>query len=96
MQFLRKNHRFVDKHRAITYKYLLELPGNLLGFKRLLREGVHDCTKMLASKYPIKNVVLLEKMKVVHSLLAHYSPVFGEAENIPSLIFPLVSVLGED
>jgi hypothetical protein len=95
-EFLRRNHRFVDKHRAITYKYLLELQSNLVGFKTLLRQGVHESTKMLPARYPIKNVILLEKMKTIVSLLAQYCPVFGEADNIPCLVFPLVSVLGED
>lgn len=95
-EFLRRNHRFADKHRAITYKYLLQLPGHLLGFKRLLREGVHESTKMLQIRYPIRNLLLLERMKVVLSLLSHYSPVFAEADYLPCLVFPLVSVLGED
>ncbi len=31
--FLKKNFRFVDKHRAITYKFLLDLPSNVPEFK---------------------------------------------------------------
>jgi hypothetical protein len=76
-EFLRRNHRFVDKHRAITYKYLLELPSNLLGFKTLLRKGIHESTKTLVARYPINNVVLLEKMKTIMSLLTHYCPIFA-------------------
>lgn len=95
-EFLRRNHRFVDRHRALTYKYLLELPGHLLGFKRLLREGVHESTKMLHARYPIQNLLLLERMKVELSLLAHYSPIFAEADFLPCLVFPIVSMLGED
>jgi hypothetical protein len=38
--FLLKRNRFVDKHRAVTYKYLLDLPLNINAFKNLVRLGI--------------------------------------------------------
>ena len=51
---------------------------------------------MLDAKYPLANLALSEAMKDVLSLLAHYSPVFAEADFIPSIIFPFVCIFGED
>ena len=70
--FLLKKNRFVDRHRAITYKYLLDLPLNIQEYKKLVRKGLHSSTFYLRNKFPISNPKLYNTFEFVLSLLAHY------------------------
>jgi hypothetical protein len=94
--FIRKHHCLPDKHRPLAYRYLLKLPISPQQFRALEQKGRHECAALLDAKYPLENRQLAEAMKDVLSLLAHYHPVFAEADFIPTVIFPFVCLFGND
>ena len=53
--FIRKNHFFPDKYRPSAYKFLLGLPINQAEFRTLERKRRHQCTELIAAKYPLQN-----------------------------------------
>lgn len=63
----------------MAYKSILQLPISKKDFIEIERKGMHPCTKTLDNKYPLDSLVLSQAMKDVVSLLANYSPVFGES-----------------
>lgn len=94
--FIRKNHFFPDKYRPSAYKFLLGLPINQSDFRSLERKQKHECTELIAAKYPLQNQRLFESMQNIISLLGNYCPVFAESELIAPIVFPFVCLFGND
>lgn len=54
-------------------------------------QGVHPAFADLGARYPIKSGKLLRVLQRCLSALAHWSPLFGEADYLPLLAFPFVA-----
>lgn len=91
-----KHHLLPDKYRPLAYLSLLKLPISPASFRNLESKGLHDCVQFLDSKYPLANQSLADKLKKIVSLLAHLHSIFSEAETVPSIVFPLVCLFGND
>jgi hypothetical protein len=93
---LRSQGSFPGNHRLAAWRILLKLPYNHKAFAQLAQRGHHPSYIRLEDRYPIKSHILLNKLKLVCSALAHWSPLFGEVEFLPELAFPFVLVFGTD
>ena len=87
---------FPSKHRALIWRFLLKLPDNAQAFDALAKKGPHPAFADLHNKYPVRNQRLFAKFKACLSAVAHWSPIFGEVEYLPSLAFPFVVVMRDD
>lgn len=67
-----------------------------VAFRELERKGLHPSTELLENNYPLTDSYLADRMRTMMSLLAHWSPVLGVSEAVPSIVFPFVCLLGED
>lgn len=82
-----------DAHRFTAWKFLLRLPGNWSCFHEFVRKGPHPgCVASLAIRYPLRDRKLYRKTAVLTSALAHWSPIWAEAEFVPGWVFPFVVV----
>jgi hypothetical protein len=59
-------------------------------FENLLSRGVHPGWKSLADHYPIPDRKLFRRLQRLLSALAFWSPIFGEVQYLPALVFPFV------
>jgi hypothetical protein len=87
---------FPDKHRALIWKFLMNLPSNNEAYDNLAARGIHSAYKNLHKTYPLKSTQLFSKLQRVLSALAHYSSIFSEVEYMPGLVFPFVKLFGND
>ncbi|GMH46755.1 hypothetical protein TrVE_jg6589 [Triparma verrucosa] len=84
------------KYRLLCWRFLLQLPENHDAFALLANKDTHPAFGGLKDRYPLKNQRTFKKLQAVLSSLAHWSPVFGEAEYVPALAYPFVSLFQVD
>jgi len=95
-KFFAKYGIFPDKHRALIWRFLLDLPLNIEAYENLVALGTHSAYANLQKNYPIKSTKLFNKLQRMLSCLAHYSPIFSEVEYLPGFIFPFVKLFAHD
>ncbi|KAL4480315.1 hypothetical protein ABPG74_020831 [Tetrahymena malaccensis] len=95
-QFLQKHKIYPDKHRALIYKQLLDLPLNVDNFATLVQKGLYPSFKDLYRKYPISDSKLYQKMQTILSCLAHFCDLFGESDQFIQIAFPFVKLFGQE
>ncbi|BFZ13052.1 hypothetical protein BsWGS_16091 [Bradybaena similaris] len=78
------------KYRAFIWQKILHLPDNFSAYAALVDKGVHPAYSKLHEVYPIKSQKLFRVLQRILSALAYWSPVFGEAQYLPSFAFPFV------
>lgn len=84
------------KHRVTAWKYIFRLPGNSTSFYDFLAIGPHPAAvSSLATRYPLRDRKLFRKMAVLISALAHWSPIWADAEFAMAWVFPFVVVFGQ-
>lgn len=84
------------EYRFIAWKFLLHLPSNSTQFAELVSRGPHPAAlASLAMRYPLRNQKLFRKTAVLISALAHWSPILGDVEFVPSWVFPFVIVFSQ-
>lgn len=93
--FIRLRGCLPSDHRVTGWKYLLRLPGNSTAFHDLVSRGPHPRVANLASMYPVYNRRLYRKTVVLMSALAHWSPIWAEAEFTLPWLFPFVLLFGQ-
>jgi len=91
---LKKYGEFPDKYRVAIWQSILQLPLNEPEYTALASKGLHPVCTSLSEQYPIRDKALFSRMQRTLSALSHWSPVFAEADSVPSTIFPLVSLCG--
>ncbi|OQS06911.1 hypothetical protein THRCLA_01053 [Thraustotheca clavata] len=91
-QLLRSYQAYPERYRMLAWRYLLELPENMDAFTALLNKGPHPSFIRLEKQYPIHNQRLFRRLQRVLSAIAYWCPAFGEADYLPSLVFPFVKV----
>lgn len=74
---------YPTKYRLLCWRFLLQLPENHDAFAILANKEIHPAFVGLTDRYPLKNQRVFKKFQSVLSSLAHWSPVFGEAEFVP-------------
>ncbi|XP_066936715.1 TBC1 domain family member 31-like [Clytia hemisphaerica] len=83
---------YPSKYRQLIWKNLLAIPENHTSFSALVDKGIHNAYIAIHERYPIKSQKLLRVLQRVLSALAHWSPIFGETEYLPMLVFPFVKM----
>ncbi|CAG5135897.1 unnamed protein product [Candidula unifasciata] len=78
------------KYRTFIWQKILQLPDNFTAYAALVDKGVHPAYRKLHEVYPIKSQKLFRVLQRILSALAYWSPVFGEAQYLPSFAFPFV------
>jgi hypothetical protein len=96
--FLAKNGRYPNEYRRLLWRYLLKLPENDAHFAELVKRGVHQTysTPVFSRKCPLESRRLFNRLQGTCSQLGHWSPIFGEIDYLPQLVFPFVLVFEED
>lgn len=87
---------YPEKYRLLVWRFLLQLPNNTEAHTGLYNKGVHSAWAQLHKRYPVKSQQLFSKLERVLSSLAYWSPIFGEAEYLPEIVFPFVKVCTGD
>ena len=80
------------KYRVFIWRSLLELPENHSAYSSLLEKGTHPAYISLHQQYPIKSRKLLRVLQRALSALAQWTPLFGEMQYLPGLVFPFVKM----
>lgn len=84
------------EHRFIAWKFLLHLPSNSKQFAELISRGPHPAAlASLSVRYPLRDQKLFRKTAVLISALAHWSPILGDVEFVPSWVCPFVIVFSQ-
>ncbi|PVD20370.1 hypothetical protein C0Q70_18524 [Pomacea canaliculata] len=83
---------YPSKYRMFIWRKLLCLPENHAAYGALVDKGVHPAYSNLHKAYPIKSSKLLRILQRILSALAHWAPIFGETQFLPSLAFPFVKL----
>lgn len=65
-------------------------------FSNLFNKGVHQAFEKLDDRFPLRSDTLQKRLKSVCSAIAHWSPVFGEVEYLPTIVFPFVLLFKGD
>ncbi|KAG5185634.1 hypothetical protein JKP88DRAFT_162613 [Tribonema minus] len=88
---LRAHGAFPAPHRPLAWRLLLSLPRNRAAFAALTARGPHAAAaRHIAQRFPLRSRRDAAKLTALASALAHWSPVFGEAENVPAVVFPFL------
>jgi len=95
-RMLKQYNEFPAKYRALTWKFILELPSNKEAFEGLLNRGVHPAFKSLHKRYPIGSYRLYNKLVRILSCLGHWCPIFLDVDYLPSIVFPFVKSIPND
>ncbi|KAK3790424.1 hypothetical protein RRG08_015894 [Elysia crispata] len=80
------------KYRMFIWRKILQLPENFSAYAALVDKGAHPAYSKLHEIYPIKSRKLLRILQRILSALAHWSPIFGEIQYLPSFAFPFVKL----
>jgi len=85
---LRHVGRFPDKHRALVWRFLLQLPGNASAHRGLADKGTHSAHATPHARSSLRNRRLRARLERALSCLAHWCPLLGEAADLDSAVFP--------
>ncbi|XP_059168876.1 TBC1 domain family member 31-like [Physella acuta] len=80
------------KYRMFIWRKILELPENFSAYAALIDKGAHPSYSRLHELYPIKSRKLLRILQRILSAMAHWSPIFGETQFLPTFAFPFVKM----
>ena len=80
------------KYRLFIWRSILCLPENYAAFGSLVDKQTHNAFVNIHEKFPIKSRKLLRILQRVLSALAYWSPIFGETEFLPMMVFPIIKL----
>ncbi|CAD5117568.1 DgyrCDS6328 [Dimorphilus gyrociliatus] len=80
------------KYRVFIWRQLLKLPENHEAYSSLITKGIHPSYNNLHEKIPLKSRKLLRILQKLLCALANWSPIFGETDYLPTLVFPFVKL----
>ncbi|XP_035828505.1 TBC1 domain family member 31 isoform X2 [Aplysia californica] len=92
MSILKGYGEYPAKYRMFIWRKILELPENFTAYAALVDKGAHPAYSKLHEIYPIKSRKLLRVLQRILSAMAHWSPIFGETQYLPSFAFPFVKL----
>ncbi|KAL5021911.1 hypothetical protein ScPMuIL_001066 [Solemya velum] len=83
---------YPSKYRMFIWRSVLRLPENHAAYAALFDKGTHPSYAKLHELYPIKSRKLLRVLQRILSVLANWSPIFGETQYLPVMSFPFVKL----
>lgn len=83
---------YPGKYRLFIWRSILCLPENYNAFGSLVDKQTHAAYINVHKKFPIKSRKLLRLLQRVLSSLAYWSPIFGETEFLPMIVFPFIKL----
>eukprot|EP00954_Amorphochlora_amoebiformis_P019381 1332204-Amorphochlora_amoeboformis.AAC.1 len=90
---LKETGELPKKYRFLIWRYQLKLPSNVESYKTLASRAPHPSVQNLRQEYPLRDKKLFQKLQVVLSCLAHWSPVCARFSYLPSLVFPFLHLM---
>ena len=84
------------KYRLHAWRFLLQLPENADAHAWLKARGEHASWARLHEAYPLRDGRALCRLRSALSALAHWAPVCGEIDWLPSLVFPFTLIFEHD
>uniref|UniRef100_A0A9I3EGZ6 TBC1 domain family member 31 n=1 Tax=Anopheles dirus TaxID=7168 RepID=A0A9I3EGZ6_9DIPT len=88
LAILKEYGAYPAKHRATIWRTLQRLPGDAESFGALLRHGPHPCVAGYDERFAGYDRRIVRSVKKTVSALAHWCPVFGLIDYIPSVVLP--------
>ncbi|KAL1524762.1 hypothetical protein AB1Y20_019645 [Prymnesium parvum] len=87
--------QFPNKHRLAVWKFLLQLPYNDTAHAGLLARGTHPAFENILEELPIERRMGMRLERLLSSL-AHWCPLFAEATDLSTTVFPWLLTFGAD
>ena len=81
---------FPSKTRKYIWQYLFSLPNNISLYQSYLSRGIHPFYKFIDEMYPLHSEAEAKNLKIVCSLLAHWSSQVGNIYFLPNIVFPFI------
>lgn len=99
--FLKKFGQYPTRYRPLVWRYLLQLPENEAAFSTLCRRQAHSHgadveMKGVQHQSKVRDRRVSQRFRNTCRLLALWSPVFGEVDYVPQLVFPFSLIFGSD
>jgi hypothetical protein len=108
--FLKKFGQYPTRYRPLVWRYLLQLPENEVAFSALctrqsysggaheddLKGGARSHHHRHHQSSKVKDRRVSQRLRNVCRLLTLWSPVFGEVDYVPQLVFPFSLIFGSD
>ncbi|XP_053674376.1 TBC1 domain family member 31 [Anopheles nili] len=88
LPILKEYGEYPAKHRATIWRTVQELPGDADTFSGLLRRGYHPCVGDYEHRFASYDQRVVRCLKKTVSCLAHWCPVFGLIDYMPSFVLP--------
>uniref|UniRef100_A0A182SP85 Rab-GAP TBC domain-containing protein n=1 Tax=Anopheles maculatus TaxID=74869 RepID=A0A182SP85_9DIPT len=88
LPILKEYGEYPAKYRTTIWRTLQELPGDAESFGRLLQRGHHPCVASYEQRFAGYDQRTVRNLKKTVSCLAHWCPVFGLIDYIPSFVLP--------
>ncbi|XP_050076139.1 uncharacterized protein LOC126563536 [Anopheles maculipalpis] len=88
LPILKEYGEYPAKYRTTIWRTLQELPGDAESFSRLLQRGLHPCVASYEHRFAGYDQRTVRNLKKTVSCLAHWCPVFGLIDYIPSFVLP--------
>uniref|UniRef100_A0A182YKT7 Rab-GAP TBC domain-containing protein n=1 Tax=Anopheles stephensi TaxID=30069 RepID=A0A182YKT7_ANOST len=88
LPILKEYGEYPAKYRPTIWRTLLELPGDAESYGRLLHRGHHPCVASYGQRFAGYEQRTVRNLKKTVSCLAHWCPVFGLIDYMPSFVLP--------
>jgi hypothetical protein len=83
---------YPEKHRAMMWKTLLQLPENCDSFAALLRREPSPSVSNYDKRFSLVDHKALNNLRQIMSCLAHWSPLLSNVSFLPKFVFPFVKL----
>uniref|UniRef100_A0A182WLL2 Rab-GAP TBC domain-containing protein n=1 Tax=Anopheles minimus TaxID=112268 RepID=A0A182WLL2_9DIPT len=85
---LKEYGEYPKKYRTTIWRTLQELPGDAESYGMLLERGPHPCVASYEQRFAGYDQRTVRNLKKTVSCLAHWCPVFGLIDYMPSFVLP--------
>uniref|UniRef100_A0A182MPU4 Rab-GAP TBC domain-containing protein n=1 Tax=Anopheles culicifacies TaxID=139723 RepID=A0A182MPU4_9DIPT len=85
---LKEYGEYPTKYRTTIWRTLQELPGDAESYGRLLERGPHPCVASYEQRFAGYDQRTVRNLKKTVCCLAHWCPVFGVIDYMPSFVLP--------
>ncbi|XP_052859947.1 TBC1 domain family member 31 [Anopheles cruzii] len=97
LPILKEYGEYPAKHRPTIWRGVLELPGDAESFGAFLQRGQHPCVVDYDKRFAeVADQRTVRSLKKIVSCLAHWCPVFGLVDYVPSFVLPFARTLPND
>ncbi|XP_058066415.1 TBC1 domain family member 31 [Anopheles bellator] len=97
LPILKEYGEYPAKHRPTIWRGVLELPGDAESFGAFLQRGQHPCVVDYDKRFAeVADQRTVRSLKKIVSCLAHWCPVFGLVDYVPTFVLPFARSLPND